>query len=64
MTGDVWLWYCSIAKVTVPTLVLHAKDDGIVPYYLGRKVGSRSVGSAYMSAMAFKSLGFESIFFG
>ena len=32
-----YLFY-SIGDVTVPMLILHAKDDGIVPYELGVKV--------------------------
>ena len=28
----------SIVDVTVPTLILHAEDDGIVPYSLGKQV--------------------------
>jgi len=31
--------HCSIKGVQVPVVILHALDDGIVPYELGRKVG-------------------------
>jgi len=30
--------YCSIKGVKVPIVILHALDDGIVPYELGHKV--------------------------
>ena len=37
--ANVMLYFVdSIAHVNVPVLFLHAVDDGIVPYHLGRKV--------------------------
>jgi predicted esterase len=29
---------CSIAQVTTPLMMIHAEDDEIIPYDLGRKV--------------------------
>ena len=36
---DILSWLFSIADVTAPLLILHAVDDGVVPYELGQKVG-------------------------
>jgi len=38
----VWI-DCSIKGVKVPMVILHAVDDGIVPYELGRKVSHWAV---------------------
>jgi len=38
----VWQLHCSIKGVKVPVVILHALDDGIVPYELGHKVRIRS----------------------
>ena len=38
-----------LAKVTVPTLVLHCRDDGMVPFEEGRRMAAMIPGAQFVA---------------